>query len=70
MNLDATAVIDCALGEEGEELVEKAFADTAALAVPHKWVPWLVVNDKAVTKFHKETSLKHMICTRIDEAER
>lgn len=42
---DSEAIQDCTLGEEGEVLLKTAYRITENLVVPHRWVPWVVVNE-------------------------
>lgn len=39
-DMDASAVHECAEGEQGDELERAAAEETAGLCPPHAYVPW------------------------------
>eukprot|EP00296_Roombia_truncata_P001042 JP436758.1.p2 GENE.JP436758.1~~JP436758.1.p2 ORF type:complete len:213 (-),score=72.91 JP436758.1:67-705(-) len=41
-------VQDCYNGSLGDKLIDEAADQTDALSPPHKWVPWLTINDQHV----------------------
>lgn len=66
--VDGQAILNCAHGPLGKELVEKAYNETAALVPAHTYVPWVVVD--GLPLYAGDIYLQAIICVFIPESER